>query len=105
MTYKQIIIDDQNETIHRLQQECEQLKAEFDKKELIFAGIETSNRLLIEKNNKLKQNLTEIKEICKTNVCKHCHSKFKVDDNYCKNIENCDCYKILQKISECEVEK
>lgn len=53
--------------------------------------------------DQLKQTLIEIKEICKTNVCKHCHSKLKVDDNYCKNTRNCDCYNILQKISECEV--
>ena len=46
--------------LKRKEQKCEQLKAEFDKKELIFAGIETSNRILIEKNNKLKQTLIDI---------------------------------------------
>ena len=52
------------------------------------------------RRRKYEQALVEIKEICKTNVCKHCHSKLKVDDNYCKNIKDCDCYNILQKISE-----
>lgn len=55
---------------------------------------------LVNEHKKYRQALNEIKEICKTNVCKHCHSKFKVDDNYCKNIRNCDCYNILNKISE-----
>ena len=58
-----------------LQQQLDQLKAEFDKKELIFAGVETSNRLLIEKienikkqKEKLKQTLAEIKEIAEKQV-------------------------------------
>ena len=51
---------------------------------------------------KYKKVLKEIKEICETNVCKHCYSKFKVDDNYCKNRKDCDCYNILQKINEVE---
>lgn len=50
--------------------------------------------------NKLATAIEKIKEICKTNVCKHCHSKLKVDDNYCKNIKDCDCYNILQICDE-----
>ena len=60
----------------------------------------TSNKEL----RKLKQTLIEIKEICKTNVCKHCYSNFKVDDSYCKSRKDCDCYNILQKINEVEDE-
>lgn len=100
--------------LSRKEQECNkfyiQLKAdkEYHKEEentlrKIIKNKEERNIELYKENNKLKQTLTEIKDICKTNVCKHCHSKFKVDDNYCKNIKDCDCYKILQKISECEV--
>ena len=49
-----------------------------------------------------KETIKEIKEICKINICKHCYSKFKINDNYCTNTENCDCYKILQKIGKLE---
>lgn len=104
------------------EQECEELKKELQaqraftahEQKLIYCvaydeSCKTGNdckqkKCIFKDNIKLKQTLTEIKDICKTNVCKHCHSKFKVDDNYCKNIKDCDCYKILQKISECEVE-
>lgn len=47
-----------------------------------------------------REAIEKIKEICKTNVCKHCHSKLKVDDNYCKNIKDCDCYNILRICDE-----
>lgn len=115
----------------KLEQECEQQKAEFElfktsnqttidqlkaenedlKKSVLQecpnCGEEYLNykgAALYFENSDLKQTLAEIKEICKTNVCKHCYSKFKVDDNYCKSRKNCDCYNILQKINEVENE-
>lgn len=86
--------------IEELLKQLDQLKVEFDKKELIFAGIETSNKLLIEKNNKLKQTLIEIKEIAENReiFCENCDSG--VESFTC---EDCGYVKILQKISEGEV--
>ena len=81
---------DELSTIVDLQRQLDQLKAEFDKKELIFAGVETSNRLLIEKNNKLKQTLTEIKEIA------------EAESYLSPQSTRLLVHKILQKISECE---
>lgn len=103
------------------EQECEELKKELQAQRAFTAheqkliscvaydeSCKTGNdckqkKYIFKDKIKLKQTLTEIKDICKTNVCKHCHSKLKIDDNYCKNIKDCDCYKILQKISKCEV--
>ena len=79
--------------IEQKEQECEQLKAEFDKKELIFVGIETSNRIFIEKNNKLKQTLIEIKEITEKQV------KRSPDG---ETFARPEIKQILQKISEVE---
>ena len=83
----------QNEWLQEQKKELDQLKEEIDKKELIFAGIETSNKLLIEKNNKLKQTLTEIKEIAEI-----INDRTMVASYICDHLD-----KILQKISECEV--
>lgn len=107
--------------LKRKEQECERLKKELQAQRAFTAheqkliscvaydeSCKTGNdckqkKYIFKDKIKLKQTLTEIKDICKTNVCKHCHSKLKIDDNYCKNIKDCDCYKILQKISKCEV--
>lgn len=77
-------------------QQLDQLKAEINKKELIFAGIETSNRLLIEKNNKLKQALTEIKEIAEENI--RISESEGLNGVYRRGLAK----QILQKISEVE---
>ena len=124
--YSQSLIEDYRQTIKRLQKECTEktnaiialgekwqekynkLEAEINKKELIFAGIETSNRLLIEKIEKIKkqkekieQTLTEIKKIAEPfcNACQEFEPEKKGS-----NCMYCNYGKILQKISECEVE-
>ena len=83
--------------------QLDQLKAEFDKKELIFAGIETSNRLLIEENNKLKQTLAEIKEIAEEQIpylnISEAKTMIEIEYDYAGAICNLEqrMYKILQK--------
>ena len=82
--------------------QLDQLKADINKKELIFAGIEVSNRELIKELNQLKaakeqaeQKLKRIKKLCdgKTNK-----------SSFCNGIENKDMQKlairILQIVSE-----
>ena len=78
--------------LKRKEQQLEQEKAEINKKELIFAGIETSNRLLIEKIEKFKQTLTEIKEIAE--ICSFTDSS----ELLLKRIKL-----IIREIGECEV--
>ena len=85
---------------YKLQEQLDQLKAENEelKKEIAFGNNGTlSDKIraivfkdLNKENNKLKQTLTEIKEIIKQGV--------KIHDDIIVSKQ------ILQKISECEVE-
>ena len=81
----------------KAQQQLDQLKAENDELKKIIARLDVPKHEVIDmdialENEKLKQTLTEIKEIAKDNVC-------YLDCDYRWILE-----KILQKISECEVE-
>jgi predicted nuclease with TOPRIM domain len=119
MTDKQIIIDDQKKTIHRLQDECtektnaiialgEQLKRseqECEKLKETFDGLFKVQYKLADNNKKLRQCLTEIKEIAERD------KEFCIKCNGNKEIDCVDCIEggrallakdILQKISECE---
>ena len=90
-----------------LQEQLDQLKAENDElkeeKQGLIKDWEEKKNLAYEiacKNEKLKQTLTEIKEIANKKVI-WCLG----GDRYCNSCKTiCDEYKILQKISECEVE-
>ena len=121
MTDKQIIIDDQKKTIHRLQDECtektnaiialgEQLKAKEQECERLRFPMQDTNYAILAKEEfeeykKLKQTFTEIKEIAE----KCCINQAILD---CENYDDCtQCgrisdgegiQQILQKISECE---
>lgn len=98
------------------EQECERLKGKVKLYEEILQrnaqGFDTGaeatefadilqclrNGLITEENYKLKQTLTEIKEIAETHYC------FASGNcKWCANIGNCTTKQILQKISECEV--
>lgn len=101
--------------LKRKEQECEAYKMEADEGKEINAELKAENEewkyandcilttlnVIAEGNKKLRQTLTEIKEICKNN------DELKGDFN----LVDCDKYKlgkhnlanrILQKISECE---
>ena len=77
----------------RKTQECEELKNEYWK-------LEQGNDFLAEKNSRLKGCLAEIKEIAEPfcNACQEFEPEKKGS-----NCMYCNYGKILQKISECEV--
>ena len=130
MTDKQIIIDDQKETIHRLQQECtektdtiialgEQLQAKEQECEKLKKQLMQKSEVDMFFNTpiegwssdpcgvcKYKNCLTEIKDMCSEINCESL-----MQNSWCGNTDfkmGC-CEKlfkkqILQKINECEVE-
>ena len=90
MSKEQIIIDDQKETIHRLQQECT---------EKTNAIIALGERLKAKEQEceKYKQTLTDIKDITEKQ-CNICEALTPIDEY--KDCKKCWQGKILQKISE-----
>ena len=116
MTDKQIIIDDQKETIHRLQQECtektnaiialgERLKAKEQECEELKEEIKTNgfgcfNIEMSEQLDQLKKTLTEIKEIAKIKYPKSLFTETFVEViNHCPYFDcgNCKCLENKEK--------
>ena len=114
MTDKQIIIYKKecynephcslNQVLEQLkakEQECEELKETFD-------GLFKVQYKLADNNKKLRQCLTEIKEIAEhcimQDICTFCDNSDKcyIEDEEIPTYDVCKL--ILQKISECEVE-
>ena len=151
MTDKQIIIDDQKKTIHRLQDECtektnviialgEQLKAKEQECEKLKKQIESykglitdagkQNYQLMQEYDKLKTENEELKKKCNIYTCgiygnkEDCNKLYKTlteikeiaedfcnackefEPNKCNEINSryCNYGRILQKISEVDVE-
>ena len=84
---------DELSTIVELQQQLDQLKAENE-------GLKKNYFTVIQQRNKAEQTLTEIKELIQSEYCIVIGSC-----EICDEVRDCINGKILQKISECEVEK
>ena len=99
------IANELQEQLKRKEQECEELKAKIKYMKEYIKTVENARNELEKENNKLKQTLTEIKEITK-NMNNECF----YDDFDCKDcdMKNGCTYqgkiKILQKIGECGVQ-
>ena len=124
MTDKQIIqmiIDDQKETIHRLQDECTEktnaiiaLGEQLARKEQECEELKKYEYHYLDKFLKLKDCLTEIKEMCNSEVCDYIQCSLNYNHSEDFECEKTSCGRahrrkfildILQKISECEVEE
>ena len=101
-TYKQFIQAEQTvEECHKYQAELEQkLKAENDELKKFLKDGGLHNLSLMAEKRVLLQTLAEIKELIQSDYCTEIGSC-----EFCAEIGDCLNRKILQKISECEVEK
>ena len=89
--------------LERKKQECERLKHdngyEVGALEKTIDNLKKEIDKLKAENEKLEQTLTEIKEFIQSDYCTEIASC-----EFCAEVGNCLNRKILQKISECEVE-